>query len=160
MLTRLRAYLPSEAITVSSDLRRAVATADAIAPGTRLPHQKDLREFDFGLWDGMTFDAVAARDPVLSRTFWEEPGDLRAPQGESWNDVAQRVSAAVDRLVTQHRDAHLICVAHIGVIMTQIQRATGSTAYQALGHRVDNLSVTDMRLDNNVWRIGRINHLA
>ncbi len=71
-INRLKAHLPKDAIVVSSDLARARATADALsgAARLRLPHDPHLREMHFGIWDGMHFDAVAARDPELSRTFW------------------------------------------------------------------------------------------
>ena len=160
-VARLSHYLPSGALLVSSDLIRAVATADAVAAGrNRLPHDPALREIDFGAWDGLHHTQVAARDPILSRRFWEEPGDLAAPDGESWNAITRRVSDAIDGIITSHAPAHLIVVAHMGAIMSQIPRATGETAYQAMAHRIDPLSVTDMTRTAAGWRIGRINHLA
>lgn len=160
-LGRLSDYLPDAALIVSSDLRRAATTADAIAADrTRLPDDKALREIDFGAWDGLHHTQVSARDPVLSRRFWEEPGDLAAPDGESWNAVTARVARAIDGLMATHAPAHLIVVAHMGVIMSQIPRATGQTAYAAMAHRIDPLSVTDMTLTRHGWRIGRINHIA
>ncbi|MEM9786624.1 MAG: histidine phosphatase family protein [Pseudomonadota bacterium] len=161
LIDRVAAYLPADAPVVSSDLIRASATADAIAQGRpRLPNDANLREFNFGLWDGMHFSDVAARDPDLSRRFWEEPGDLAPPDGESWNAVAARVNRTVDALIALHRPRHLILVAHIGVIMTQIQRATGGGAYAAMGHHIDNFSVTDMKFSTGSWDIGRINHIS
>lgn len=160
LIAAVDAYLPKDALIISSDLRRAHDTATAIGGGrTRLTSHSALREFDFGVWDGMTFDEVAKRDPVLSRQYWEEPGDLAAPEGESWNQAAARFSAHVDHLIAYHSPAHLIIVAHMGVIMTQIQRALGTTAYAAMGHHIDNLSTTDMRSVNGQWAMGEINHI-
>ena len=160
LLSRVHHYLPKDAMIISSDLRRAHDTATAIG-GTRprLPSCATLREMDFGVWDGMTFDAVAARDPDLSRRFWEEPGDLSAPQGESWNQAAARFSAKIETLIAEHAPAHLIVVAHMGVIMTQIQQGAGTSAYAAMGHQIDNLSTTDMRWDGTRWHMGVINHI-
>jgi len=158
-LARLDAYLPRTATVVSSDLRRAVATADAIMAGrVRLPHDPALREFDFGLWDGMQFDDVSARDPDLSRTFWEQPGDTAPPGGESWNAVAARVSSAIDRLIGQV-EGDLIAVSHFGAILTHLSRAGGLAPEQALSHRIDTLSVTELHLGEDGWRIAAINHL-
>ena len=158
-IARLSDYLPQAALLVSSDLVRATATANAIAAGrARLPPDPALREIDFGVWDGLHHTQVDARDPVLSRQFWEQPGDLAAPDGESWNAVTVRVGAAIDALIATHAPAHLIVVAHMGAIMSQIPRATGETAYQAMAHTIDPLGVTDMTLTDGGWRIGRINH--
>ncbi|SFR46541.1 Broad specificity phosphatase PhoE [Yoonia tamlensis] len=160
-IARVAAYLPAKAIVVASDLIRASRTADAIAgTRTRLPDQRGLREFDFGVWDGMDFAAVAKRDPTLSRDYWEKPGDLCAPNGESWNMVATRVNAVVDDLCARYTGQDIVLVAHIGVIMTQIWRASGSTAYQAMGHQIDNLSVTQITRGPQGWSLGVVNHIA
>lgn len=162
LIARVRGHLPRKAVIVSSDLVRSVATADALsAPEhVRLPHEPDLREINFGVWDGMRFDAVAARDPELSRAFWEKPGDISAPGGESWNQTMARVSAVVDRLNAAHPQGHIIAVAHFGVILTQVQRALGVSAYEAMAHKIDNISVTTLHhKGQDRWDVARINHL-
>ncbi|MGB5558027.1 MAG: histidine phosphatase family protein, partial [Paracoccaceae bacterium] len=116
------------------------------------------REFDFGAWDGMRFDDVAKRDPELSRAFWEAPGDVAAPNGESWNDVSARVSACVDSLHQRHTGRDIVIVAHIGVIMTQLQIASDMTASEVLAHRIDNLSVTRLDFADGRWSVAAINH--
>ncbi|SEW27734.1 Broad specificity phosphatase PhoE [Cognatiyoonia koreensis] len=159
-IERVSAYLPRDALVISSDLKRAHDTATAIGGDRkRLPSCPALRELNFGHWDGLTFDAVSERDPILSRQYWEEPGDLRAPDGESWNDAAARFGTRLDTLIADHRPAHLVVVAHMGVIMTQIQRAGSMSAYAAMGHQIDNYSTTDMRLVDGHWTLGVINHV-
>ncbi len=159
-IERLSAYLPGDGILVSSDLQRAVSTADAIEKGRmRLAHAAQLREFDFGDWDGLAVAQVAARDPELSRAYWENPGDVAPPNGESWNDVAARVAACVASMNARYPNRDIIAVAHIGVIMTQIQLAGGFSAAEALTHEIDNLSVTRLQWQGTGWRIGAINHM-
>ena len=159
-IARLTDYLPSDARVVSSDLTRSVDTATAIQ-GTRdrLPHVPGLREFHFGAWDGVHFSKIAEDHPVLSRKYWEEPGDHTPPGGESWNMGAARMSAAADTVIAQNGDTNLIIVVHIGVILTQVQRALAIDAYQTFSHRIDNLSVTELSLREGTWSAGRINHL-
>ena len=158
-LARLDAFLPRDAVVISSDLRRAVATADAImGERDRLPHDPDLREFHFGTWDGLHFSEVADRDPDLSRRFWEDPGDVAPPGGESWNAVAARVGAAIDRARQATGGRPLIAVAHFGAILAHLSAAGTMTAHEALGHRIDTLSVTEVLPNGTGWRIGRINH--
>ncbi len=140
-LARLSAHLPDVPV-VSSDLSRAVATADAIAGARpRLPHDPALREMHFGDWEMLHHSQI---DPALSRRFWDNPGDVSPPNGESWNDLAARVNAAVDRLAVNHDQA--IVVVHFGVILTLLQRALGVTARQVFAHKIDNLSVTELHL--------------
>lgn len=155
-LARLAAGLPAEALIVSSDLARARATADEIAgPRARLPDEPDLREINFGEWDMQAFDAVP--DQALLRRFWDQPGDIRAPGGESWHEVSARVSAAVARLCTAHPARDIVAVAHMGPILTQVQAALGIAAHAAFEHRIDNLSLTELRWSGSGWQAHGIN---
>ncbi|MEL6609569.1 MAG: histidine phosphatase family protein [Pseudomonadota bacterium] len=153
-VARLSGYLPAGAVVISSDLMRARDTATAIQGGRRrLPDDARLREFDFGAWDGLHHTEVAARDPELSRAFWDEAGDLRAPDGESWNMVEDRVWPALCALRAAH--GTIIAVMHMGAIMTAIRAATGCTPYQAMSHKLDPLGATCIAADGTV---GPINH--
>jgi broad specificity phosphatase PhoE len=156
-IERLRGFLP-HAPVVSSDLLRASATADALQRDIRLPHDPNLREINFGDWELKTFAEVQADDPETIRAYWETPGHVAPPNGESWNAVRTRVDNAIDSYLAQnHKD--LIIVAHFGVILTQVQRALGIDAYTAFGHRIDNLSVTALTRDPDGWTAGQINHI-
>ncbi|KIC37689.1 phosphoglycerate mutase [Ruegeria sp. ANG-R] len=158
-IARLETHLPSDAIVISSDLSRAADTASAIQ-GTRrrLLHHPDLREINFGTWEMRPFAEIEAEDPELCFAYWDNPGDVRPPGGESWNEVRARVNAVVDALIASHAGCDLIVVAHFGVILTQVQRALGVDAQQAFSHRIDNLSVTEITHRHTGWSVERINH--
>ena len=143
-LQRLDAHLPPDAPVVSSDLSRAITTADALGPRPRLPHDPHLRELHFGQWETRSFAEVDAEAPAQIRAFWETPGTSRPPGGESWNDLTTRTWAALDRLQGQAPD--LIIVAHFGPILAALQRAKGVTATEVFAHKIDNLSVTCLTL--------------
>ena len=158
-LKRLHDHLPPDALVISSDLSRAIDTASAIqGQRQRLPHNPDLREIHFGKWELRGFAEIEAEDPELAFAYWDNPGDVRPPQGESWNDVRARVDAAIDALVSTHTARDLVIVAHFGVILTQVQRALDLDGQQTFSHRIDNLSVTDITL-GSIWSVGKINHL-
>ena len=154
-IARLTAHLPPSAPVISSDLARAVATADVLGHRPRLPHDPDLREMNFGQWEERGFAEVEAEDPALIRAFWDNPGDISPPDGESWNALTRRSWAALDRL--QGTAPDIIVVAHFGPILAAVQRAAGVTALQAFAHRIDNLSVTSLSLDPP--KVLAINHL-
>lgn len=158
-IERLSAALPQDALVVSSDLSRSVDTATAIQSGReRLAHRGGLREFDFGEWDGMHFAQVAERWPDLSRAYWERPGDVAPPGGESWNAARNRVAAEVEDLAALYPRRAIIAVAHFGAILSQVQHAAGISPYQALSHRIDNYSITEIQVEP--WLgVARINHV-
>lgn len=158
-IARTAAALPAEAPVISSDLSRAAATADAIAAGRRrLPHDPELREINFGHWELKTFAEVEATDPDRIRAYYEQPGDVRAPGGETWHETAARVSRAADRLAAAHRGRDVIVVAHMGAILSQVQRATGASSYDTFAQSIDNFAVTEMRFEG-AWYADRVNHL-
>jgi broad specificity phosphatase PhoE len=157
-LDRLRARLP-DAPVVSSDLIRAVATAAAIAKGPALPPLPALREIHFGAWEGLTFAQAEARDAALIRQFWECPGAVAAPGGESWNDLSARVNAATESLVAAH-SGDLVIVAHFGAILTQVERASGISTTQAFAQKIDPLSVTCIEVAKEGWRLVSANVTA
>ena len=158
-LARLNAHLPPKAPVISSDLSRAIATADALAPRPRLPHDPALREISFGQWEQRSFAEIEAESPALIRAFWDSPGDIRPPGGESWNDLTTRTHAALDRLqgTAPNSIPDIIVVAHFGPILAALQRAAGLTALQAFAHKIDNLSVTCVAL--HPAQVHSINHL-
>ena len=158
-IARLHGHLPAEALVISSDLSRAADTASAIqGQRQRLPHHPDLREIHFGTWELRGFKEIEAEDPDLAFAYWDNPGDVRPPNGETWNEVRARVDAVIDRLIVDHSGRDLVIVAHFGVILTQVQRALGIEAQEVFSHRIDNLSVTDITHHGDRWSVGRINH--
>lgn len=158
-LARLSGALPQEALVISSDLIRCVATADAIqGDRARLAHCDRLRELHFGLWENKTVAQVQDTHPELSRAYWTDPGDVAAPEGESWNQTQARVSGRIDELVSDHPDHDMIVVAHFGAILTQVQRAAGMAPRAAMAFKIDNLSVTTLEYTEGHWRVLGVNH--
>ncbi len=148
--------LPREALVVSSDLVRASATADAIqSERQRLEHDAALREIHFGDWEMKHWKEI--EDQERLQAYWDQPGEVSPPNGESWNAVSLRVSAAVDGLIAAYPGRDIVAVAHFGVILTQVQRALGITGYEAFSHKIDNLSLTELHKTSAGWQAVRIN---
>tara|TARA_R110002020_G_scaffold47781_2_gene136438 strand:+ start:3706 stop:4236 length:531 start_codon:yes stop_codon:yes gene_type:complete len=159
-MARLSDHLPRDAVVISSDLIRCVATAEALAQGRDLlaPNEA-LREIHFGDWELRRHPEITETHPELSRAFWSEPGDICPPGGESWNQMRARVDPAIDALIADHRGRDIIVVGHFGMILGQVQRARGITPHEALGQKIDNLSVTEITRLETGWNVGRVSHL-
>lgn len=156
-LDRLARALPAAPV-VSSDLARARLTADRLARGRpRLADEPGLREMNFGVWEGLAFDVIAARHPDDYAAFWANPGPARATGGEGFDDLAARVGAAIERLNGPEGD--IVAVAHAGAIHAALARAAGLSARQALAFRLDPLSLTrlDWLADARAWRVEGVN---
>ena len=80
----------------SSPLNRAIATATAIAETTGLEVKtlEELREMNYGGWEGRSFLDVRRLDEDIYQR-WIVDGDVACPSGESHNDVRRRLETAV-----------------------------------------------------------------
>ena len=126
----LAALLPQDAIWVTSHLVRTVQTAKAIqAAGNfaapEIHQDKDLAEQHLGDWQGLD-----RRNFLLGRqqepdSFWYAAADERAPNGESFVDVIERVRAAVARVNRTYRGNDIVAVAHGGTIRAALVIALG-----------------------------------
>jgi broad specificity phosphatase PhoE len=158
-LARLAGRLPLAPV-VSSDLVRAISTADAVQGARpRLANESALREMYFGAWEGRTHAEAEAQNPALARALWEKPGDTAPPGGESWNDFAARCCTAIDGLIAVQGPGPLIIVAHFGVILSQVQRARGISAVEAFAQPIANLSLTRIAHDAGGWTVREVNAL-
>ena len=89
------AYGP--AVIVSSDLQRAVSTADPVAALVGLPVELDqrLREVHVGQWQGLHVDDVRARYPELVAALARGEDVANGVTGETRQEVASRAGAAL-----------------------------------------------------------------
>ncbi|MEU1124271.1 histidine phosphatase family protein, partial [Streptomyces sp. NPDC005899] len=113
---------------VSSPLRRCRETAAAVAEslGLEVRVEDGLRETDFGAWEGLTFAEVRERHGS-DLTAWLGSADA-APTGggESFAEVAERVAAARDRLISRHAGRTVLLVTHVTPIKTLVRLALGA----------------------------------
>ena len=120
---RLAAGGPIDAV-VSSPLRRAAATAAIAATklGLTTITDDDLRETDFGEWEGFTLAEIQQRWPAAVAA-WQHDPEQAPPGGESFADTARRVHHACDRLLRDHHGQTVLVVSHITPIKILLCRA-------------------------------------
>jgi alpha-ribazole phosphatase/probable phosphoglycerate mutase len=126
------ASTPIRAVT-SSDLQRAVATAQAIADDHAAPLtiRPALREISFGDWEGLRWADIEARDPVFANEWMSRFPELPTPGGERFVDFEARILHEVDLLLPLAQDSLIAVVTHAGVLRVVLQSLLGCTAQQA-----------------------------
>ncbi len=88
----------------SSDLHRAVDSANLTFPGQKIIQDQRLRECDYGSLTGGKEEKVkAAMELRINSPF---------PNGESYSDVEKRMKEFVDFLRTNYAGKHIAIVAH------------------------------------------------
>lgn len=124
-------------LIVSSDLERAVQTAEALVAitGVTMVSDAGLRETNGGAWQGKTRAEIIDMDEQLFLR-WVAGHDVRPPGGELRGEVVTRVLAAVDRhLEDVPQGGTMIVVSHGGAIRGAIGGLLGLAPEQwtALG---------------------------
>lgn len=146
------------AAVVCSPVRRARETAETVAEALGLPVEADddLREIDFGDWEGRKVEDVLARYPD-EWAAWRADASLRAPGGESVADVARRVRTAVRRLSERHPGATALVVSHLYPVRLSVLDALGAPLEAV--HRMDHepTAVSELGLRDGVSTLLRYN---
>jgi len=158
--TALAAILPADAVWLTSPLRRSMQTAKALGAPVDPLTEAALAEQDFGLWEGLSHDAVAARQPEEAKRFWTDPARNAPPGGESFAAIMERVADALRRWSNEPAGGDRIAVIHGGSIRASLALALDLTPGAALRLRVDHWSLT--RIDchgEGGWSVGGVNLL-
>ncbi|MGN9841774.1 bifunctional RNase H/acid phosphatase [Nonomuraea sp. H19] len=111
-------------VIVTSPLKRARQTAAAVAQRTGLDVEvdEDLREADFGAWEGHTFTEVQRKWPAELAAWLADP-TTDPPGGESFATTAVRVQAAGERLVERYAGKTVLAVSHVTPIKMLLRLA-------------------------------------
>jgi broad specificity phosphatase PhoE len=114
----------------SSPLRRATATGAAIAAasGVSVDILDDLVEIDFGAFEGLTFDDIAAANPELYRLWMDAPASVRFPQGESYAELSARAVCGLQEILRRNRGRTVVAISHGGPIRAMLAHALGIPA--------------------------------
>ncbi|HEY8524822.1 MAG TPA: histidine phosphatase family protein [Acidimicrobiales bacterium] len=153
----------------ASNLPRAIETAEIIAPALGDPPieiERDVREFDPGEADGLTWEEYEKRFP---RDVWDAFRS-RSPGAESWAEFGLRVGTVLRRLADRHDGGTVVIACHGGVVEQSV------VTFLGLGHQgelatfeIANTSITEwLRPDPDepwwrppgLWRLIRLNDAA
>jgi broad specificity phosphatase PhoE len=100
----------------SSDLIRAVKTAEIVSGNKKITVRKDLREIYLGEWEGLTEQQISSQ-PESYNNFIS--GEFPAPGGESKKQCRDRISEAVHSIADSENDFFTI-VSHGATIRSFI----------------------------------------
>jgi phosphoserine phosphatase len=138
----------------ASPLSRALETARIVAARTGLAVVEDegLREVDTGSWSGLSRAEVQERYPEGFER-WTS-GGAGWEDGESYEEMAERVLAAVNRIAAAHPGGRVLLVSHGGPIRA-IQAAAEGMAineYRRLRPVEPNARLTAVTFENGMIR--------
>lgn len=111
-----------------SPMTRCRETAELIATELDLPVriEAELREMDFGLWEGMTFGEVQDRYPDDLREWKRSPAATPTGSTETFAAVLERMGTVARALTTRYADRSVLAVTHVTPIKALVAHALGA----------------------------------
>ena len=98
----------------SSDLSRAVETAKLLAAKFNLPVNTtpQLREINFGDWEGESISDLAKEHPKSFGRFFTAPERCHPPNGETFLEAQARVMNVIRDVIAEHDNQNVVIVSH------------------------------------------------
>ena len=102
----------------SSDLKRAVQTAESLARVTRakLITSDAFRERSVGVMEGLTFEEAAAQHPEQYAALLHRDFEHVLLGGESYRQTLDRASKKLDEIIEKHKGGRIAVFTHTGAI--------------------------------------------
>ena len=100
----------------------AAYAADELGLDVAVDH--DLRETDFGDWEGLTFGEAHARDADVHSAWLSDP-TLPPPGGEAFEAVDARVADARRRIVEKFGARDILVVSHVTPVKALLRQGLG-----------------------------------
>lgn len=143
---------------LSSDLKRSVQTVEPFASseGIKITKTADLRERHFGDLEGLPYEEVRARISAKAILFGTDPHCTRPENGESYEDVWNRLGPVVEGFGPQST----LVVSHGGTLGLLLALITRAGFEQARTYRFANASITELHRKESDWEIVRLNDSA
>jgi len=107
----------------SSDRKRAIQTAKIIFNGTRITRVKDLRELNFGVFEGLNYREIMKKYPSVYKRWMRNPFRNGIPKAECLHSFKKRINTAIKRIVRLNQGKTVAVVCHggtIGMFITDI----------------------------------------
>lgn len=146
-------------VVVSSGMRRALATAQAIVAATNVPHEIEpaLHERRVGILSQQPFGTGGIWADTLAR--WNRGESHYAHDGaESWDDLRGRIIPVWQRLADRHAGRTVAVVAHGIVCKVILLELFAHFTWATIGS-TRNTAITELAYDGQTWKLVRLDDL-
>lgn len=134
----------------SSDLKRAVVTADVLSYYLQLPYHIDerLRERNYGIFEGKTWEELQNQFGISRIEGYHPEG------GESLEQFDNRIKTAVVDILSLNSDKTVLFVSHGGAIRSKLKQFGNLNGPEGIGYDIQNLSLHSFSIPDIVLSIG------
>ncbi len=145
----------------SSSLKRAFKTAEIIAKPHRISVElkEDLKEINFGDWEGLSFQEIQESYPNEFSKWQNNITGFTMPQGESILELKRRVEAAFSEILNSAGENNVVVVTHGGPIRVILSKMLSLDALETVFWKIkqDNAALNIIENTDNAQIISLIN---
>ena len=120
-------HYPDVDVVFSSPLARCIQTAGIIYPEKPIHTVADLRECDFGVFEGRNYEEL--KDNPSYQAWLDSFGELPFPEGESKQQFSERCVKAFESIIDGLADGNYAFIIHGGTIMAIMEHFTDGSYY-------------------------------
>ncbi len=113
-------HYPNADMVFAIPMNRCIQTAGIIYPRKQLHIVDDLRECDFGKFEGRNYEEL--KDNPAYQAWLDSGGELPFPGGESRKEFAARCVKAFEEIILDLREGNHAFIIHGGTIMAIMER--------------------------------------
>ena len=140
-------------VILSSDLSRALYTAEKIAAGRPIICMEALREWHFGKWQGLTRDEIISRYPEEFALFRRGSLDCSPEGGESAGEFLERARKFMAMLRQEYAGKRILCVSHGGFIKQTLKVVLNVKTFDAMPACENTAISRYLSKDNGHWQL-------
>ena len=113
-------HYPDADIVISSPMKRCIETAELIFPNVPLKIYDDLRECDFGNFEGKSYEQLNGNADY--QAWIDSGGKIPFPNGEAHGDFTERCCRAFLQAVSENEGKTIAFTVHGGTVMSVLER--------------------------------------
>ena len=103
-------------VLFSSDLQRAIETAQIALPNKLIKQVEKLREYNFGVFEGLTYEEIMEDHADIYTAWIGDPSKKAIPQGDCFKSFSNRIREGLDSILLKNRGKTVALVTHSGPI--------------------------------------------
>lgn len=146
----------------SSDLTRAMETAKIIAERFNLNVKPmiELREINFGDWEGVPMRVLAYGNIKGFDKFFTAPERCHPPHGETFLECQARVMIGIREIIANHENQEVIVVSHGTAIRLILSAALDIPLHKLWAISQANVALNVLRVDDGEFTVELVNSTA
>jgi len=145
---------------VTSPLSRCRQPAETWAKeaGISCRVEPNIREMDYGAWEGLSKEEIEARFPGMLSRWRENPVGMQVPDAEHIEDFARRVLKGWEAILHESAGKHVLVVAHSGSLRVILAHVLGAPLPAIRRFSIPYASWNRVEVEGVRYRLLHLNH--